>query len=43
MVTGSTEQGAYYMQVVPNSHRWHSLDSLIRTIEFDVEYEDEDN
>lgn len=43
MVTGSTEQGAYYMQVVPNSHRWHSLDSLIRTIEFDVEYHKPEN
>lgn len=35
-VTGGT--GAFYMHVVPNSHRWHSLDSLLQTLKFDVEY-----
>jgi len=39
--TGSTE--AHYVHVVPNSHRWHCLGSLIRTIEFDVEYQKPEN
>jgi len=36
MVRDNTQ--SHYCHVVPNSHRWHCLGSLLRTLEFDVEY-----